>query len=113
MLLILLLNQRASVAVGLCFRRKHHRRRHAVARLQIQQPHALRGASRFADGRRIHADDFAVVADQHDFGRFVDLRDADDFADAFRGLHVDDAVAAAVGAGGIRRRRCVCRSRFR
>ena len=55
-------------------------------------------ASRFANGGRVHADDFAVVADQHDFGGFVHLGDADDFADALGGLHVDDAFAAAIGA---------------
>ena len=38
---------------------------------------------------------------------------ADDFAVALRGLHVDDALAAAIGAGGIRRRQCACRSRSR
>ena len=37
------------------------------------------------------------MADQHDLGSFVDLRDADDFADALGGLHVDYAFAAAVG----------------
>src|SRR5580704_15519183 len=63
----------------------------------MQQAYARCIASRFADGRRIHADDFAVVADQHDLAGFVDLRDGDDFADALGGLHVDHAFAAAVG----------------
>ena len=63
----------------------------------MQQADALGVAAGFADGRRVHADDFAVVADQHDFGSFVDLRDGDDFADTLGGLHVDHAFAAAVG----------------
>jgi len=37
------------------------------------------------------------VADQHDFGSFVDLRDGDDFAYTLGGFHVDHAFASAVG----------------
>src|SRR5882724_11055309 len=62
----------------------------------MQQANTRSVAPRFADRGRIHADDFAVVADQHDFAGFVDLRDGDDLADAFRRLHVDHAFATAV-----------------
>ena len=101
-----LLNQRPSVS-RLFPGANHHCRRHAVAGLEIQQAHALCGASGFADGRRIHADDFAVLADQHDFGLLRDLRDAYDFAVAFGGFDVDDAGTAAplqavlVGGGAL------------
>ncbi len=70
---------------------------YAVAGLHVQEADALGVAAGFADRGRVHADDFAVVADQHDFAGFVDLRDGDDFADTLGGLHVDDAFAAAVG----------------
>ena len=44
-----------------------------------------------------YADDFAVLADQHDLGVFGDLGYAYDFAVAFGGFYVDYAFAAAVG----------------
>src|SRR5450432_445698 len=62
----------------------------------MQQADARCVAAGFANRGRVHADDFAVVADQHNFAGFVDLRDGHDFADALRGLHVDYAFAAAV-----------------
>jgi len=46
---------------------------------------------------RIHANDFAVVADQHDLGSFVDEGDGNYFADTLGGFDVDDAFAGAVG----------------
>src|SRR5579864_5532591 len=92
-----LLNQGASVAaVWFGIRRDHNRCRYAVAGLHVQQADALGVAAGFADGGRVHADDFAVVADQHDFGGFVDLRDGDDFAYALGGLDVDHTFAAAI-----------------
>ena len=57
----------------------------------------MSGATGFADGFRVHADDFAVLADQHELRLFGDLCDAGHFAIAFGGLHVDDALAAAIG----------------
>src|SRR5579864_4594062 len=84
-----LLNQRAAIAVWLFFWRDYYGCCDFVAWLQIKEADALGVAARFADRRRVHADDFAVVADQHDFGLVVDLRDADDFADALGGLQVD------------------------
>ena len=94
-------------------RRDDYRGRYSVAGFQVQETDALGGAAGFADGFRVHADDFAVLADQHDLRVFRDLGNGGNFAVAFGGLHVDDALAAAVGAGGIRRRACACRSRFR
>src|SRR5262249_34700659 len=47
------------------------------------------------DGARIHADDLAVLTDQHDFGALAYLRDGHHFSVALGGLHVDDAGAAA------------------
>ena len=61
---------------------------------------------------RVHADDLSVLADQHDLGLLLHLRDADNFAVALGGLHVDHALAAALAAD-TRRRECVCRSHFR
>src|SRR2546426_1418344 len=68
---------------------------HAVAGLDLQQAHALGGAAGFADGAGVHADDLAVLADQHDFGVFRHLGDAHDFAVARGGLDIDHAGAAA------------------
>src|SRR5580704_677048 len=68
----------------------------------VNVTHALRHcalgcASGLADEFGFDADDFAVLADQHDLGIFGDLRDAYDFAVAFGSLYVDHAFAAAVG----------------
>ena len=60
-----LLYQRPVAALFLW--RDHHGCGHAVAGFELQQAHALGGAAGFANGARIHADDFAVLADQHDF----------------------------------------------
>ncbi len=54
-------------------------------------------AAGFADGFRVHADDFAVVADQHDLRVVVYQGDGDYFADSLCGLDVDYAFAGAVG----------------
>src|SRR4029077_11886891 len=89
-----LLNQRPPVR-GLFFRRYDHRGCHPITRFQIQQPDALRRAARLADGFRIHADDFAVLADQHDLGVFVHLRDADDFAISLGGFDIYNSRTAA------------------
>src|SRR5438270_7545300 len=86
-----LLNQRPAVTVRLCFRRDHYRCGYLVAGFHVEEADTLSVSSRFADRRRVHADDFAIVADQHDFGGFVDLRDGYDFAHALRGLYVDHA----------------------
>ena len=63
----------------------------------LQEADALGVAAGFANGFRIHADDFAVVADEHDLRVFVDQGDGDYFADALCGLDVDYAFAGAVG----------------
>jgi hypothetical protein len=62
-----LLDQRASVAVGFFFWRDYYRSGYAVAWFQLEETDTLGVAAGFADRRRVHADDFAVVADQHDF----------------------------------------------
>src|SRR5579872_5794369 len=67
-----LLNQ-SSVAIRLIFRRNHDSGCHAVAGFDAQQADALRGARDFTDGVRLDADDFAVLADQHQLGGFVHL----------------------------------------
>src|SRR5579872_5970633 len=60
-----LLNQRASVAaIRFGVWGQHHRGGYAVAGLQVQEADALGVAAGFADRRRVHADDFAVVADK-------------------------------------------------
>src|SRR5271170_1723416 len=93
-----LLQQRAPVAaIWLFFWRQHYGRGYAVAGFQVQEADALRVAAGLADGFRIHPDDFAVLADEHDLGSFVHQRDGDYFADAIRGLDIDDAFAGAVG----------------
>ena len=79
----------------------------------MQEADALGVAAGFADRGGVHADDFAVVADQHDFAGFVDLRDADDFADALRGFQVDDAFAATIRQAVLLGLRRVCRNRPR
>ena len=61
-----LLNQRAIATVGFRLRCNHNRGGYAVAGLHIEEADALRVAAGFADRGRVHADDFAVVADQHD-----------------------------------------------
>src|SRR5579885_843583 len=91
-----LLDQRAAVAVFF-FWSNYYGCGYAVTWFQLQQADALRVAARFADRGRIHANDLAVVADQHDFGLFIHLRDADDLADPLGRLQVDDAFASAVG----------------
>src|SRR5208337_2729364 len=92
-----LLQQRASVAVWFFFWGQDYGGGYPVAGLQVEEADALGVAAGFADGFRIHADDFAVVADDHDLGIFVDQGDGDDFADALGRFHVDDAFAGAVG----------------
>lgn len=54
-------------------------------------------AAGFADGFGIHADDFAVLADQHYLRIFVYEGYGYYFAYALCGLHVDYAFAGAVG----------------
>ena len=61
----------------------------------MQQANTLGGAARFANRARVHADDLAVLADQHDFRILGDLRDAYDLAVALSGLNVDHTGAAA------------------
>ena len=107
-----LLNQRASVG-WLFFGGMTTAAATRSPGFDVQQAHALGSAAGFADGARIHADDFAVLADQHDFGVLGHLRDAHDLAVALGGPDVDHAGAAAALSGGIRRRGCACRSRFR
>src|SRR5271155_488218 len=57
----------------------------AVSGLEVEQADSLSSAAGFADGARIHADDFAVLADEHDLGVFGYLGDAGDFAVALGG----------------------------
>jgi len=83
-----LLNQ---PAIGVFVRRNDYGCGDAITRFHMQQANALRAAAGFADSARIHADDFAILADQHDFGFFRDLSDAGYFAVAFGGLDVDHA----------------------
>ena len=53
-------------------------------------------AAGFADGFGIHADDFAVLADQHYLRVFVYQRYGNYFAYPLRGLDIDYTFAAAV-----------------
>src|SRR6266516_3517829 len=87
-----LLNQSA---VWLLFRRNYHSCGHAVASFHVQQADTLCAPTGFADGARIHADDFAVLADQHQFRLLTHLGDADHFAVALSRLYIDNAGAAA------------------
>ena len=90
------MNQRTPIR-WLFFWRDHYRGGHSVSGFDVQQADALGGSSRLADEFGFDADDFAVLADQHDLGVFGDLRNAHDFAVALGGLYVDHAFAAAVG----------------
>ncbi len=53
-------------------------------------------AAGFADGFGIHADDFAVLADQHYLRVFVYQRYGYYFAYSLSGFHIDYTFAAAV-----------------
>jgi hypothetical protein len=96
----------ASVAVGFFFWGQDYGCGYAVAGFHVQEADALGVAAGFADGFGIHADDFAVLADQHDLGVFVYQRDGYYFAYALGGLDIDYAFAGAVGeavfVGGVR-----------
>src|ERR1700756_5338 len=70
---------------------------YAIAGFQVQETDALSGAGGLANSLRVHADDFSVLADQHDLRVLGHLRDAGDFAVTFGGLYVDDAFASAIG----------------
>ena len=102
----LLLQQRASVAVGFFFRSQDYGGGYPVAGLHLQEADALGVAAGFADGFGIHADDFAVLADQHYLGVFVYQRNGYYFAYSLRGFDVDYTLAAtvdqAVLVGGVR-----------
>src|SRR5581483_6052437 len=91
---VLLLKQRS--AVRSLIRRNDHRRRYPVAALNIQQSHSLGGTPGLADGFRVHANDLAVLANQHHLGIFTHLGDANDFAIALRRFHVNDALGPAM-----------------
>ena len=66
-----------------------------IAFFDADQAHALRGTADGADVARDHAQDLALLADQHQLVIVVHVRDADDLAVAIAGLDVDDADAAA------------------
>src|ERR1019366_5788965 len=68
-----------------------------VAFFQIHQTDALGGASGLANGGRLDADDFAVLADDHDVGILLHEENAHHAPGLVGGLHVDDALAAARG----------------
>ena len=89
--------QRASVAVGFFFWSQYYGGGYAVAGFHVEEADALGVAAGFADGFGIHADDFAVLADQHYLGIFVYQRDRYYFAYALCGFDVDYAFAGAVG----------------
>src|SRR5579863_3838757 len=46
----------------------------AVAFVKSQETNALRGAARFANFARVHADHFALMRDDHHVGIFAHLR---------------------------------------
>src|SRR5208282_3114972 len=58
-------------------------------------PHALRGATRFANFVRVDADYLAVFRDDHDVRLFRDLQRGNNRAVALCRLHVHHALAAA------------------
>src|SRR5674476_10039 len=68
-----------------------------VAFFQIHQTDALGGATGLANGGRFDADDFAVLADDHDVGILLHEENAHHAPGLVGGLHVDDALAAARG----------------
>ena len=92
-----LLNQSATAAVWFGIRCDDHGRRDTVSGLHVQEANPLRISTRLADCGRVHANDFAVVADQHDFGSFIHLRDSNDLADTLGGFQIDYTFATAVG----------------
>src|ERR1700674_565575 len=75
--------------------------------VEPQQTHALRRAAGLADFVRVNADHFAVVRDDHHVRFFGNLQRGDDVTVTVRGLHVDDALAAARRDAVLRERRAL------
>jgi hypothetical protein len=88
--------QQASVGGRFFFWGQDYGGGYAVAGFHVEEADALRVAADLADGFGIHANDFAVLADQHYLRVFVDQGDGYYFADTLGGLYVDYAFAAAV-----------------
>ena len=63
----------------------------------MEEADALGVAARLADGFGIHADDFAVLADQHYLRVFIYQSYGYYFAYALRRFDIDYAFAGAVG----------------
>src|SRR6185312_12931053 len=73
------------------------RRSHAIVLLHAYQANTLRGATRLPDFAGIDADHFAIARDDHQI-RFIGHGEDGDYLPGFlRGLHVDHALAAAIG----------------
>ena len=66
-----------------------------VVGVEIEELDAGGGTAGGADALGVDADDLAELADHHHLRGVVDELDAGDLADLWRGLHVDDALAAA------------------
>src|SRR5580658_9166070 len=92
-----LLKQRASVAIGFFFRGQDYGGGYAVTGFHVQEANALGVAAGFADGFGIHADDFAVLADQHHLRILVYQRDRYYFSYSLCCLDVDYPFSRAVG----------------
>ena len=75
-----------------------------IAGFYVHQADALRGTAGLADGAGFDADDLALFGNDHQVGVFFYGEDADDFADAGGGLHVDDSLAAAGGQAVVDKR---------
>src|ERR1700753_1764241 len=91
-----LLQKRAVFRFGFgFFGRDDHRCGNLVFFLKMQQADALRGPASSADGLGIHANDLAVLADDHEFRGFIDQQDGAHLAVARRRLDVDNAPATA------------------
>src|SRR5580692_3623276 len=66
-----------------------------VVLVEVEELYAGGAAAGGADLFGVDADDLAELRDEHELGGVVDEVDAGDLADLGRGLHGDDAFAAA------------------
>src|SRR6185437_10837555 len=81
--------------------------------LHAYQANTLRGATRLPDFAGIDTDHFAIARDDHQI-RFIGHREDGDYLSGFlRGLHVDHALAAAIGEPVIGQLRALAVSEFR
>ena len=77
--------------------RQYACRGYLIAFLQVDEPNSLRRAASLPDLVRPDADHLAILRHNHQLGIFLHRKDPDHHAVARRRLHIDDALAAAVG----------------